>query len=116
MGSRIYTGSYKYSDDHLAWLDSSYTFQRITSVTTSTDATLVTELYDSNRYNYMYMLMNTIDTGENTTATQTITVKFDSYCTKAYVYKNGVRTEVTLTDNTYNVTLKPGEAVYVLPY
>ncbi len=116
MGSRLYTGSsYKFGKDHLTWLDNSYTFHRITSVTTSTDATLVTELYDSNRYNYMYMLMNTIDPSEGSTS-QTIKVTFDVGCTKAYVYQNGVRTSVALTNNTYTVTLTAGQAVYVLPY
>ena len=68
----------------------------------------------------MYMLMNTIDPNEKNAkgknTTQTITVTFNDYYTNAYVYQNGVRTSVELTDGTYTVTLTAGQAVYVLPY
>jgi hypothetical protein len=120
VGSRVYTGSYKYDNSHIAWVKNDYTFQKVASVTTSTDATLVTELYDSENYNYMYMLMNTIDpnekNGNGKDTTQSITVTFDSACTKAYLYKNGTRTAVALTSNAYTVTLTAGQAVYLLPY
>ena len=120
VGSRVYTGSYKYDNSHIAWVNNDYTFKKVVSVTTSTDATLVTELYDSENYNYMYMLMNTIDpnekNGNSKNTTQSITVTFDSAYTKAYVYQNGVRTGVELTNGTYTVTLTAGQAVYVLPY
>ncbi len=121
-GSRVYNGTNAFSEKHISWLNNDYTFGCITDVTTSKEATLVTELYDWERYNYMYMLMNTIDpneknaNGKNTSQTVTITFNGDYGFTKAYVYQNGARTSVELTNNTYTVTLTAGQAVYVLPY
>lgn len=119
-GSRVYNGTNSFSEQHISWLKSDDTFGCITNVTTSQEATLVTELYDWERYNYMYMLMNTIDPNEKNAkgknTTQTVTVTFNDYYTNAYVYQNGVRTSVELMDGTYTVTLTAGQAVYVLPY
>lgn len=119
-GSRVYNGKSVFSEQHISWLKSNDTFGCITNVTTSQEATLVTELYDWERYNYMYMLMNTIDTNEKNAkgqdTTQTITVTFNDYYTNAYVYQNGVRTSVALANGVYTVTLTAGQAVYVLPY
>ena len=96
-------------------------FKFVSGVTTSTDATLVTELYDKDNYNYMYMVMNTIDPYEKNTngndTLQTITVTFDGTFDMVYVYdQTGARTSVQLINNTYTVTLTAGQAVYLLPY
>ncbi len=121
-GSRVYNGTNSFSEQHISWVNNDYTFSCITNVTSSKEATLVTELYDWERYNYMYMLMNTIDPNEknankkDTSQTITVTFKSDYGFTKAWVYQNGVRTSVELTNNTYTVTLTAGQAVYVLPY
>ena len=93
----------------------SWSFRWIDSVTTSKEYTLVTELYDAEKYNYMYMVMNTIDPNEG--GTQTVTVTFDGTFDRVYVYdQTGARTSVTLTNNVYEVTLAAGQAVYLLPY
>ena len=103
---------------HISWsssLTADVSFRFVTGVTTSLEYTLVTELYDSDNYNYMYMVMNTIDPNEG--GTQTVTVTFDGTFDTVYVYdQTGVRTAVTLTNNTYTVTLTAGQAVYLLPY
>jgi hypothetical protein len=96
-------------------------FRFVTGVTTNTDATLITELYDKDGYNYMYMVMNTIDPNEKNAnskdTAQTITVTFDGTYDMVYVYdQTGARTAVTLANNTYTVTLTAGQAVYLLPY
>ncbi len=121
-GSKIVKGSsYKYEDDHINWgtlTSNSSTFKWLSSVTTSTDATLVTELYDASRYNYMYMVMNTIDPYEKNNngkdTKQTITITLDSKVEGFYLYdQTGARTYVT--GNTTTVSLTAGQAVYVLP-
>ena len=120
-GSKVVTGSsYKYSDDHIVWgTMTANSFKWLTNVTTSTDATLVTELYDKNNYNYMYMVMNTIDPNEKNAnkkdTTQSITITLDSAITKGfYVYdQSGNRTEYT--GNTYTVSLTAGQAIYIMP-
>ena len=106
------------NNDHISWsssLTADTSFRFVTNVTTSLEYTLVTELYDKDNYNYMYMVMNTIDPNEG--GTQSVTVTFDGTFDKIYVYdQTGARTAVTLTNNTYTVTLTAGQAVYLLPY
>ena len=121
-GSKIVTGSsYKYSKDHINWgtlTSNSSTFKWLSGVTTSTDATLVTELYDASRYNYMYMFMNTIDPYEKNNngndTKQTITITLNAAVTGFYLYdQTGARSYVS--GNSTTVNLEAGQAVYVLP-
>jgi len=105
------------NNEHISWNSSVLTtacdFRFVESVTTSLEYTLVTELYDAENYNYMYMVMNTIDPYYG--GSQTVNVTFDSSVTGFYVYdQSGNRTQVT--GNTYSVTLTAGQAVYLLPY
>lgn len=106
------------NNDHISWsssLTADVSFRFVESVTTNLEYTLVTELYDKDNYNYMYMVMNTIDPNEG--GTQTVTVTFDGTFDTIYVYdQTGARTAVTLTNNAYTVTLTAGQAVYLLPY
>ena len=106
------------NNEHISWssnLTADVSFRFVTGVTTNLEYTLVTELYDKDNYNYMYMVMNTIDPNEG--GTQTITVTFDGTFDTIYVYdQTGARTSVVLTNNTYTVTLTAGQAVYLLPY
>lgn len=104
------------NNDHISWsseLTKTRTFRWVKSLTTSKEYTLVTELYDAENYNYMYMVMNTIDPYYG--GTQSVTVTFDSEVTGFYVYdQRGNRT--AHTGNTYTVSLTAGQAVYLLPY
>ncbi len=117
--SKVVTSSYKFADEHIVWGTlTSGSFKWVTGATTTTDATLVTELYDEEKYNYMYMVMNTIDpnekNGNSKDTTQSITVTFDSSVTEFYVYdQSGNRT--LQTGNTYTVSLTAGQAVYLMP-
>ncbi len=104
------------NNDHISWssslTDSNYSFKWLAGVTTNKEYTLVTELYDEENYNYMYMLMNTIDTYYG--GTQSVTVTLDSKVASFYVYSpNGSRTLVT--GNTYTVSLTAGQAIYIMP-
>ena len=106
------------NNEHISWssnLTASASFRFVESVSTTLEYTLVTELYDEENYNYMYMVMNTIDPNEG--GTQTVTVTFDGTFDRIYVYdQTGERTSVALTNNQYKVTLTAGQAVYLLPY
>ena len=104
------------NNEHISWsssLTAAVSFRWLSSVTTSLEYTLVTELYDKDNYNYMYMVMNTID--PNSGGTQSITITLDSSVTAFYVYdQSGNRTEVT--GNTYTVeSLTAGQAIYIMP-
>lgn len=89
----------------------------------SSDAALVTELYDSKKGNYMYMLQNILDPildddeEEPCNTDLTITVKFkDIKAYKLVVYDKGNQSTVDLVNGEYTLTLKAGHAVYVMPY
>jgi hypothetical protein len=103
------------NNDHISWssnLTKACSFRWIDSVTTSKEYTLGTELYDAEKYNYMYMVMNTIDTYYG--GTQNVTITLDSSVKSCYVYKqSGSRTLVS--GNTYTVSLTAGQAVYIMP-
>lgn len=109
---------------HVNWnngiLKTKKSFKWLSNVTESSGNgyTLVTELYDDEHYNYMYMLMNTVDPYEQyaqkRNCTQSVTVTLDSKVASFYVYQpNGSRTLVT--GNTYTVSLTAGQAIYIMP-
>ena len=105
------------NNDHISWssslTDGNYSFKWITNVTTSKEFTLVTELYDEERYNYMYMVMNTID--PNSGGTQNITVTLNSNVASFCVYDQTGKVIATVTGNTYTTSLTAGQAVYIMP-
>ena len=111
-----YKGSKTYgSADHLAEVTVSDSFAKLSNFSVSTGSALVTELYDDENNNYMYMAMNVLDPDADVTA-ETVTMTFNGY-TNVLVYDgNGNFTTVALTNGVYTATLTNGEAVYVIPY
>ena len=111
-----YKGSKTYgSADHLAEVTVGDSFAKLSSFAVNTGAALVTELYDDENNNYMYMAMNVLDPDVNLTE-ETVTMTFNGY-TNVLVYDgNGNFTTATLTNGVYTATLTNGEAVYVIPY
>ncbi|MBQ7831846.1 MAG: hypothetical protein IJ393_07255, partial [Clostridia bacterium] len=103
------------NNEHISWssnLTAAASFKWVETVSTNLEYTLVTELYDEEKYNYMYMVMNTIDPSEG--GAQTVTVTLDSKVTSFYVYdQSGNRTLVN--GNTRTVSLTAGQAVYIMP-
>ena len=109
-----YKGSSTYgSADHFAEVTVKNSFTVLSSFATSTGAALVTELYDDENGNYMYMAMNALDPSLSTS--ETLTLTFNGYA-NALVYKDGVFTEVALNNHVLTATVTPGEAVFVIPY
>jgi hypothetical protein len=111
-----YKGSKTYgSADHLAEVTVSNSFAKLSNFTVSTGSALVTELYDDENKNYMYMAMNVLDPDTSSTV-ETVTMTFNGY-THALVYDgNGNFTNVTLNNGVYTATLNVADAVYVIPY
>ena len=105
------------NNDHINWggeLKVAKNFKWLSSVSESkgNGYVLVTELYDADKYNYMYMFMNTVDTYYG--GQQSVTVTLASNVTKFYVYdQSGSRTLVE--GNTYTATLNAGQAFYIMP-
>ena len=110
-----YVGSRTYgSADHFAEVTVSNSFAKLSNFTVSTGGALVTELYDDENGNYMYMAMNVLDPDASETQ-ETLTLTFNDY-THALVYRDGVFTEVALDNHVLTVTANPGEAAFVIPY
>ena len=92
-------------------------FKALKDVNVNKEAALVTELYDSNKQNYMYMVQNVIDsTKKGSKAYQTTVLTFDKAYKYAAVYVKGERTLVKLDKGKLTLKHKPGEATYIMPY
>jgi len=111
-----YKGSKTYgSADHLANVTVSDSFTKLSSFAVDAGAALVTELYDDENNNYMYMAMNVLDPDADVTE-ETVTMTFNGYANVLVYDGNGNFTTVALTNGVYTATLTNGEAVYVIPY
>lgn len=99
-------------------MDNSYEFKKVKNVEFEKEIGIVTELYDSENDNYLYMMMNALGSwNEGSYAYQTNTIQFSDEYTHVVVYKNGVGTPQKLgAGNTLTVELAAGEAVFLLPY
>ena len=105
------------NNDHIAWssslTDSNYSFKWIANVTTSKEYTLVTELFDAERYNYMYMAMNTIDPYYG--GTQNITITLSSQVKSFLVFNPQLDEWEEIDGNSYTISLDAGQAIYIMP-
>ena len=94
----------------MSYVDS-YTSKRISAATASNDA-IIGCLKDSKGYDG-FMLVNATDPSAN--ITETISVTFHN-ADHAKVYINGVESIVELNNGVYEVTLTPGQGIFVIPY
>jgi hypothetical protein len=116
QGSKHYKGSsVKSNGNMISEITQSSVFAKLSSVSVDREYALITELYDDENKNYMYMVMNITDPDATGEYTQNTTVTFSGY-THALVYRDGEFTEVTLSNGAMTVTAKPGEASFIIPY
>ncbi len=102
---------------HAAWIKETPSFKALKDVSINKEIALVTELYDSVKGNYMYMVQNIVDPiHKGSKAYQTTELTFDSAYTHAAVYVKGERTLVKLQNGKLTLKHKAGEATYVIPY
>ncbi len=112
-GSRVYGST---SANHLGEITVGSSFTKLTSFSVNTGSALVTELYDDENDNYMYMAMNVLDPDTSSSTAETVTMTFSGY-TMALVYDgNGKFSTEALTNGVYTAKLNVGDAVYVIPY
>ncbi len=113
----VYTKTNKYFNNN-----AQQSFAKLAGVTTSESkySWLVNELYDSEKGNYMYAVMNTIDTLKGATdynASKSVSLTFNGGYTHAWVYRDGCFTVMKLTSGKLDLTgMKAGEACYVIPF
>ena len=92
-------------------------FKALKDVDVNKEAALVTELYDDEKQNYIYMVQNVTDSvRKGSKAFQTTVLTFDEAYKYAAVYVKGERTLVKLDKGKLTLKHKAGEATYILPY
>lgn len=92
-------------------------FTALKDVNVNKEAVLLTELYDGEKQNYMYMVQNIIDsTKKGSKAYQTTVLTFNKKYKYVAVYVKGERTLMRLDKGKLTLKHKPGEATYVIPY
>ena len=92
-------------------------FTALKDVNIDKEVALVTELYDAEKQNYIYMVQNIVDsTRKGSKAYQTTVLTFDKQYKYAAVYVKGEKTLVKLDKGTLTLEHKAGEATYVMPY
>lgn len=92
-------------------------FTALKQVEINKEVALVTELYDKDEDNYMYMVQNVIDsTRKGSKVYQTATLTFDSKYEYAVVFVKGERTIKKLDGGKFVVKQTPGQATFVIPF
>ena len=92
-------------------------FAVLTDVNVNKEVGLVTELYDAEKQNYMYMVQNIIDPmNKGSKAFQTTVLTFAENYTHAVLFVKGEKSIVKLDDGKLTLKHKPGEATYVMPF
>lgn len=92
-------------------------FTALKDVNINKEVALVTELYDAEKQNYMYMVQNIVDsTRKGSKAYQTTVLTFDEKYTHAVLFVKGEQSIVKLEEGTLTLKHKAGEATYVIPY
>ena len=93
-------------------------FTALKNAVINKEVALITELYDDEKQNYMYMVQNIIDPcNKGSKAFQTTELTFGDEYKYAVVWSKGVKELKVLGEGgTLIVKNKPGDAVYVIPY
>ena len=102
--------------------NNSYSFVALNGFEITTDIALITELYNQETGQYMYMAQNVVDPyyvkndmngWENTQLT--VTLNFGTTCKGVLEFYNGVQKYIPLSQGVYETTLEMGNASYVIP-
>lgn len=106
-----------YSSQHALLAIETPDFTAVTNVDVNKECALVTELYDEDKGNYLYMVQNIVDPlDKGSKSFQTTVLTFDKQYKYAAIYVKGERTLARLEEGTLTLKHKPGEATFVLPY
>ncbi len=119
-----YSNEFNYVSDHVDTADTYLyrhdfsEFNKLTAFDVDKESCVVTELYDADKENYMYMAFNAIDPlNKGATTYQTAKLTFAKEYNKAYAFYNGGYKVYDLdSSNSLTVKMRPGEAHYIIPY
>ncbi len=97
--------------------DSNDSFQAVSAVYVQQgDLALVTELYDSEKGNYLYMVQNVIDPANSGDTTINVDLVVDGSYGLYVIYTNGTPSYRQIKGGTISVELTAGSAVFIMPY
>lgn len=113
----VYGKSSVFTKNHvIEGVESASSWNKITNVSSGIgtfdyNSTLfISEMYNKTTGQYGYMIINLSEENKGSTLTSTITFNSNDIA----VYSHGERTEETLTNGSYAISLKYGEAVFVV--
>lgn len=106
-----------FSAPHIKYVLETEDFTALKEVKINKEVALVTELYDEEKGNYMYMVQNVVDpTNKGSKAYQTATLTFNSQYDYAVVFVKGEKSIKKLDDGKLVLKHTPGAATFVMPY
>ena len=94
-------------------LTNGYAFKKLSSVSNTMGHALVTELYDDEINRYGYFVMNATD--PSVSSSTKVTLKFEGF-SHVMVYKNGMPSEIELTNGEYTFTLYTAKGAFIVPF
>ena len=118
-GSKIYYSTDFYYVSITEKFDNEYNLKEIESVTVDNDLILITQMYDKNTDEYLYMVLNAADTCYNL-GKVSAKIKFTEKVKKVKEYYFGTEDECgfkgvkTLDNGAYDCNLAAGSAVYLI--
>ena len=113
-GVHYYTDSLLFPEYYPVLMSSSAQYKPVgITCTGAVNETMISELYDEQRGNRGYFIMNTTVPSNNETSK--LTVNFEGF-DKLVVYNKGVPTVVDLVDGSYTFNLASAEGVFVIPF
>ena len=118
QASNVYKGSIvKYPDTCLDVAKNYGTLTKVKSVSVDKEHVLINELYDDEKGNYMYAVLNMVDSMYQGSKTyQTTILTFDEQYNYALIWRNGSCEKVALDNHTLTIKNAAGEAAFVMPY
>jgi hypothetical protein len=118
QASHIYKGAVvNYPATYLSVAKNWGTLTKVKNVTVNKEHVIVNELYDDENNNYMYVVMNVVDSlHRGSKSYQTTTVTFDEQYNYALIWRNGSSEKVALDNHTLTIKNAAGEAAFVIPY
>ena len=118
QASHIYKGAkINYPAVYLDVAQNFGSLSQVKSVETNKEHVLVNELYDDENNQYMYMVMNVVDSQYQGSKTyQTTKVTFAEKYKYALVWRDGTCEKVALNNHTITIKNNAGAAAFIIPY
>lgn len=106
-----------FKSNHVEYVLDTEDFTALKSVDINKEVALVTELFDAEKENYMYMVQNIIDpANKGSKVYQTAVLTFDAKYEYVVTFHKGEKSIQKLEEGKLTLKQIPGEATFVMPY